>query len=94
MKISYHYLFLILLTGCESSTSSDLKHAEGETPVKYVICSPLETNCFIAARFKDISACQSHQEWADMLCDKLSAPGKMTCTQNNGSKIGVGYCTL
>lgn len=94
MKYITILLTLLLLAGCENSSSSGVKNASGETPVKYVICSQGETNCFVAARFKDLDGCQSHKDWADMLCDKLSTPGKMTCTQDNGPKIGVAYCTL
>lgn len=85
---------LFLLVGCESASSSGVKSASGGTPVKYVICSQGETNCFVAARFKDLEGCQSHKEWADMLCDKMSTPGKMTCIQDTGPKIGAAYCTL
>jgi hypothetical protein len=93
--MKYIALFIfILLAGCGSSSSSGVKDATGETPVKYVICSPNETGCFIAARFKDIAGCESHKEWADMLCDSYSQPGQMICKQHTDSRIGVGYCTL
>lgn len=94
MKYITVLLTLLLLASCENSSSNGVKNASGETPVKYVICSQGETNCFVAARFKDLDGCQSHKDWADMLCDKLSTPGKVTCTQDNGPKIGVAYCTL
>lgn len=94
MKYITIVLTLLHLAGCENSSSSGVKNASGETPINYVICSLGETNCFVAARFKDLDGCQSHKDWADMLCDKLSTPGKMTCTQDNGPKIGVAYCTL
>lgn len=94
MKYIAPVFILLLLSGCESSNSKDVKSASGETPVKYVICSQGENNCFVAARFKDLDGCQSHKDWADMLCDKISTPSKMICAQDNGPKIGVAYCTL
>ncbi len=95
MKHITHIFSLLLLAGCENSNSSGVKDANGETSIKYVICSQGETNCFVDARFKDLDGCQSHKDWADMLCDKISTPGKMICTQDNGPRIGVvTYCTL
>jgi hypothetical protein len=90
----YTIMFALLLTSCGNNNLSDVKHANDETLIRYVICSAGETNCFVAARFKDLDSCQSHKEWADMLCDKLSTPGKMICSQNNLPKIGIAYCTL
>lgn len=94
MKYIAPVFILLLLVGCESSTSSEVKSASGETPVKYVICSQGEFNCFVTARFKDLNKCQSYKDWADMLCDKIFTPSKMTCVQDNGPKIGVTYCTM
>ena len=71
-----------------------MKGATGDTPVKYVICGVGETNCSIAARFKDLDSCQSHKNWADMLCDSKSKPGEMVCRKDPGPNIGVAYCTL
>ena len=94
MKYIAVVIILFLFNGCESASSSGVKSATGETPAKYVICSQGETDCFVSARFKDLDGCQSHKDWADMLCDKMSIPGKMTCAQDNGPKIVVAYCTL
>jgi len=94
MKYITAIFILLFLIGCESTNSSDVKNANGATPVKFVICSLGETNCFVAARFKDLDSCQSHKDWADMLCDKISNPGKMTCTKETAPQIAVAYCTL
>ena len=94
MKYIAHVFILLLLTGCESNTSSEVKRASGETSVKYVICSQGESNCLVAARFKNLDKCQSYKDWADMLCDKIFTPSKMTCVQDNGPKVGNTYCTM
>jgi hypothetical protein len=82
---------LFFLAGCESS--SNVKNADGETPVKYVICSAGETNCFVAARFKDLPGCESYKDWSEMLCDRISIPGQITCRKDRGlSMVDDTYC--
>ncbi len=85
---------LLLVVACADSPSDGVKNAKGETPVKYVICSQGEKSCFVSARFKDLDSCQSHKDWADMLCDKQSTPGKMVCSKDRGVSAAVAYCTL
>lgn len=83
----------LLLGGCDRGAfSTGAKDATGETAVKYVICGARETNCFVAARFKDLDACISHKAWAEMLCDSKSKPGEMYCRRDAGPAIGVSYC--
>lgn len=93
MKSILAVFALLFLAGCEESGSS-VKTANGETPVRYVICNAEETNCFLAARFKDLSGCESHKNWADMLCDRLAVPGQMTCKRDTRLQVSVAYCTL
>jgi len=57
MKRFILYLLVSVLAACEQS-SGGVAGAKGDTPVKYVICGAGESNCFVAARFKDIDACQ------------------------------------
>lgn len=71
-----------------------MQGAKGDTPAKYVICGVGESNCFVAARFKDLAACESHKNWSAMLCDSKSRPGEMLCRKDPGPTIGVAYCTL
>lgn len=85
--------FAVTAAGCDGGAADGVKNAVGETPVKYVICSPGEKSCFVAARFKDLDSCQSHKGWSEMLCDEISTPGKMVCTSNSSS-IASAYCTL
>jgi hypothetical protein len=82
-----------LLNSCDSASTEGAKGAEGETPVKYVICTAGETNCFLAARFKDLDGCESHKKWSEMLCDSQSYPGKMVCEKDNRPQIAFSYCT-
>jgi hypothetical protein len=85
---------LVFVGGCNPSNAEGVKGAEGETLVKYVICGAAETNCFVAARFKDLDGCESHKKWSEMLCDSVSHPGKMICETDRGSQITFSYCTL
>jgi hypothetical protein len=87
--------FLLFLGGCNPRDDAQgVKGAKGETPVKYVICGAAETNCLIAARFKDLDGCESHKKWSEMLCDSVSQPGKMICETDRGASIAFSYCTL
>jgi hypothetical protein len=87
---------IFALTGCNqlAQDKRTLEGANGKTPVRYVICSPGETNCFVAARFKDFDGCESHARWASMLCDSTSIPGKMICEEDKGLQISVTHCTM
>jgi hypothetical protein len=82
-----------LIASC-GGADGGVKGAKGETPAKYVICGQNESNCFVAARFKDLAACTTHKDWADMLCDSQSTPGAMTCKKDTQPSIAVAYCTL
>lgn len=94
MKKTIFLLFLItLLVSCNSNKTEGVKEAEGETPVKNVICGAGESHCFVAARFKDLDGCESYKRWAEMLCDTQSNPEKMVCEKDYGTKITYAYCT-
>ena len=94
MKFNFFAVALVIATvGCSGGTGDGIKNATGETSVKYVICAPGEKSCFVAARFKDLDSCQSHKDWSEMLCDKVSMPGKMACTVDK-SAFASAYCTL
>lgn len=83
----------LLLAAC-SQGSGGVKEAKGDTPVKYVICGLGESDCFIAARFKDLASCEAHKVWSGMLCDSRSTVGEMHCREDSGPSVGVAYCTL
>ena len=90
MKLAIGMVALVLIA-C-GDRKPDVKSAKGETTVKYVICGPAESNCFVAARFQDLEQCQSHKDWSDMYCDKRSSPGVMVCKQGIEPSFGVSYC--
>ena len=95
MKKKILLLSLItLLVSCGNKNSEGVKEADGETPVKNVICGAGESNCFVAARFKDLDGCESYKRWAEMLCETQSNPEKMICEKDHGTKITYVYCTL
>ena len=94
MKLNLIAFLLVLVTvGCGGGVVDGVKNATGETPIKYVICSPGEKSCFVSARFKDLDSCQSHKDWSEMLCDKVTTPGEMVCKANTSS-VASAYCTL
>lgn len=82
---------LTLIAGCDVG-GDGVKGARGDTPVKYVICGTGEKNCFVAARFKDMSGCESHKSWSVMLCDSRTTPGVMACRTDPGPQLGAAYC--
>lgn len=86
-------VLVVIVAGCDGGMVDGVKNANGETPVKYVICAPGEKSCFVAARFKDLESCQSHKDWSEMLCDKVTTPGKMVCIAKISS-VAAAYCTL
>jgi hypothetical protein len=92
MNLIFVFLGMILLAACDSG-QSDVRSASGKTPIRYVICGIGETNCFVAARFKDLDACESHKKWSDMLCDSKSTPGEMHCRTDTGPTVATSYCT-
>lgn len=81
----------LALLGCGGSDGG-VKGAKGDTPVRYVICSQGEANCFVAARFKSLDSCQSHKDWSEMLCDSKATPGAMVCRKDPGPTVSFGYC--
>ena len=79
------------LAACNPS-GGGVKGATGDTPVKFVICRVAESNCFVAARFKEFDDCQSHKTWGDMLCDTRSKPNEMICRTTRPT-IAFSNCT-
>lgn len=92
MKRALIVICLLSIHAC-TDERNDVKSAGGETPVRYVICGLGEKDCFVAARFTNLDACERHRKWSEMLCD-TSNPGTMTCTKDTTPPISVAYCTL
>lgn len=85
---------LVSVASCSGGDADSPQKAKGDTPIRYVTCGAGGTSCFVVARFKDLDSCESHKQWAYMLCDQVTEPGKMICTQDQGPRVGVAYCTL
>jgi hypothetical protein len=93
MKIRLILAMLLPIVGC-ADKDAGVAGAKDQTPVRYVICGFGESNCFVSARFKDMSGCESHKTWSEMLCDSQSTPGAMVCKKDAGSQIATSHCTL
>jgi hypothetical protein len=86
-------IMVIALLGCGGHSDSP-ETAKGETKIRYVICRAGGTDCFVAARFKDMDSCESHKQLDEMLCDRRSDPGKIICKKDTDQNVAVAYCTL
>jgi hypothetical protein len=65
-----------------------------DMPVEYNICNAAHEECFVAARFKTMDACQSQNKWASMLCDSNSTPGMMICREERPElNTASGFCS-
>lgn len=78
-----------VLLGCTQAASTTPQTAEGDTPVRYIICGP--AHCFVAARFSTIDGCESHKKWSGMLC--VHEPGRMICREDD-KPVSSAYCTM
>ena len=85
-------LTTLLLTSCSSKTDEGVMSARGETPVKYVVCTAAEQNCFVAARFHAMDSCERHKMWSGMLCNTEPTSGNMICRPDK-VPMTFGYCT-
>jgi hypothetical protein len=82
---------LLAIAACTSGKlSNDPRTASGDTPVRYVICGLGDSQCFVSARFSDFSACESHKQWSEMLCEK--SEGNMICNADT-NPVAKSYCT-
>lgn len=87
-------MIALAITACDtpSGYSATPENAKGDTPIRYVICGAGARDCFVAARFNNISNCESHKNWSEMLCDSRSDPTKMDCVKSHDN-VASGYCT-
>ena len=80
----------LALIACGDKTTG-VKNAKGDTPVKYVLCGPNESNCFVDARFRNLEYCNEYKQQNDMYCDRRSTPGTIICKQGEEG-YSKGYC--
>jgi len=83
-------LVTLSAVGCSRQASSGA-YEDRSTPVNYVICGTGYVDCFLAARFPDMRQCEQHKKLSGMLCDSISYPGKVICTEASAS-VAVAYC--
>lgn len=81
----------LLLAGCGEADRTP-QNAEGDTPVRQVMCSAGDKDCVVIARFKDFKSCEWHNKMSNMLCDSMSKPGTVVCTTPE-STSAHSYCT-
>ena len=85
---------LTLLAACDGWLADTPKTAKGDTPIRYIVCSAGDKNCFVVARFKDFETCESYKQISGSLCDRISTPGQIICKTDPGPTIAVAYCSL
>ena len=88
-KLLQVFIPLLLISAC---SQEGVAGADGDTPVKYVVCMSGQQSCALMGRFSNLDVCQSYKEWGEMVCDRQSQPGKMVCEKNVSST--TSYCTL
>ena len=82
----------LALVGCSGERGGP-STATGDTPVRYVICSDGERDCFVVARFDTFESCESHKEISISLCDRR-VPDRIVCTRNTATPLlARAYCT-
>lgn len=95
MKTAPAFLGLLILgavlAGCNKSATPQT--VDGETPIRYVICSVGDKDCILVARFVDFDTCETHKKISEMLCDSRSKPGTIMCTTDLSQKVAVSHCT-
>jgi hypothetical protein len=84
-------IFALFLLAGNEAIADGVANAEGETPVRYVICGLGESNCTVFARFIDFESYETHRELSDLCCDWVSTPGTVIWKQCRS--ITKSYCT-
>ena len=83
-------LFVIaLLTACGAGTPEG---ARGATPVKYVICSASDTQCFVSARFGERWVCEQYRKLEEANCAFRDEVNTVECVALDRPKMAVSYC--
>lgn len=91
-KTIWMILLLPLLASCDKA-GEGAKNAKGDTPVKYVVCSPGEKECVLMARFKDAEACYNHKKQSEMVCTRVQGSEEISCKKEQGPNERETYCT-
>jgi len=67
-----------------------LWYKNSQFPIKYVICDPSYTNCFVSAKLKNFTDCENTKEMGNWLCDS-SNPKDINCKVAINSST-FSYC--
>ena len=96
MRASIAVLALLLLAGCGrlKGATAQAQAATGETPIRYVLCDDAGADCFVAARFANVGACETHKARQAAACiEDRRRPGRVTCDSNPQSSTATkSYC--
>ena len=82
-------LLVLLLAACGRTPGA--AGADGDTPVRYVICMPPEEACIVTARFSRLEGCERHKEKDAMACVRSEA-GHLACAPPAVVSLAVAYC--
>lgn len=90
-------LILVTVTACEREKDADTGpgSAKGDIPIRHISCDGVGIECIVTARFDSLDSCESHDRWANMLCDSHSSPSEMVCTilPEWERRLVTTYCT-
>ena len=83
----------LMLSGCdENSGAEGPESATQKTTVRSVICLISGANCFVAARFPNLDACEEYKKFLGMKCDGITSPGRLICATDAPSPLVSSYC--
>jgi hypothetical protein len=64
------------------------------TPVELLNCNLTGRECFVAARYASLDACnKASRLYYSANCDSVSQPGKMICELDKPGIVSKSYCT-
>jgi hypothetical protein len=66
--------------------------ARGSTPIRYVICSKADGDCFVQARFRSLEDCENARAILDAACDRVTQPRKIICDTTAKPVLAATYC--
>lgn len=84
-------LAALALGGCERA--SEALSQDPPLPIKMMVCNEGYTDCRLVARYESMSSCKFHERLSNMLCDSLSQPGVITCTEPSPPPAFVSVCS-
>jgi hypothetical protein len=85
---------VLIIAACDSpSAKRTPANANGDTPVRFIICDVGDVGCKVFARFDTLGSCEVHKAFSSSLCDFDSDPQKISCKkQSERESSVVTYC--